>query len=127
MVKPRAVPTGQRRVVSGPSSPITGLRSPVVRQHLQGPGADGRLGLLRRVQPHLRGGALRGGRPGQVGPGAPVFPSSPGDGGDWDRDIRRGEVRSGAAAGFSWVIQWELRKTTVHDTTEKIREDALCW
>ena len=42
---------------------------PVHREHLQRPGADGSLGLLRRVQPHLGGGAVRGGRAGEVDPG----------------------------------------------------------
>lgn len=34
---------------------------PVVWKHLQRPGADGRLGLLRRVQQDLGGGAVCGG------------------------------------------------------------------
>ena len=38
-------------------------------QHLQGPGSVGRVGLLRRVQPDLGGGAVGGRRAGQVHPG----------------------------------------------------------
>ena len=37
----------------------------VHREHLQGAGPDGRVGLLRRVQQDLRGGAVCGGRAGQ--------------------------------------------------------------
>ena len=38
---------------------------------LQRPGADGRVGLLRRVQPHHRGGALRRFVAGEIHPGGP--------------------------------------------------------
>lgn len=41
----------------------------VVRQHLQGSRADGRVGMLRRVQQDIGGGPLRRRRPGQVGAG----------------------------------------------------------
>lgn len=39
---------------------------PVLRQHLQGVGADRSLGLLRRVQPDLSGGIVRGRSAGEV-------------------------------------------------------------
>ena len=41
----------------------------VCRQHLQRSGAVGRLGLLRRVQPHFSRGAVGRRRPSQVHPG----------------------------------------------------------
>ncbi|XP_039715556.1 dynein axonemal heavy chain 17 isoform X7 [Pteropus medius] len=41
----------------------------VLRKHLQGPGPDGSLGLLRRVQPDLGGSLVRDRRAGEVCPG----------------------------------------------------------